>query len=164
MKEQSIKNILEEIEYYEANGYHKIADGIMSKLIRIAYFARLEDLGLYFGDALANMDRVAFLEFMKGIPECEAVMQIGGVSSPMVSMDLADYINQNANGTLKDTVAGYQKMIAENNPQSTTNNEKLKKCIEQVFRRRKKAQGKNEPPQEQSGTEKGGAVPQLKAD
>ncbi len=140
MQFNEINNILDEIELYESMGCYKIADSILSNFVRIAYQSNIKDLGAYLADANMNMDRAAFLQFMQGIPECAAVMQIGSNTSVFMSQSLPDYVNSNWKGTLRDTMSSYQKLISENNPQSEFNKDKLQKCLDQVFKKRRKSQ------------------------
>ncbi len=158
-----ITNLFQEIEFYESLGYFKTADNILQKIIRLSYEAAAADLGDYFADWLAKEDRNAFLEFMRGIPECEAAMSLGTVDGAFVSMSLSDYVTNNFRGNLRDTVTDYQKNITTNSPYSDQNSDLLKKCLDQVFRKRDQAQ-KTKP--EESGAQSqagGGQVPPIPA-
>ena len=71
---QTVKNFLNEIEYYEANGKYALADKVQRNLEKLARRVKKDDLGLkaLAIDAALGM---SFLRLMSDIPACAQIFQ-----------------------------------------------------------------------------------------
>ena len=71
---QTVKNFLNEIEYYEANGKYALADKVQRNLEKLARRVKKEDLGLK-APAVDAAIGMSFLRLMSDIPACAQIFQ-----------------------------------------------------------------------------------------
>lgn len=138
MKINTIKNIIDEIEFYESIGKYQTADRILASLIKLAYQAKSEDFGPH-GQAIHAAQSIQILtEAMRRIPECVSISGTSPAFSAFVTDDFKDCISS-GKGDLFENTKSCMKNI-ENHPELKFQKELLEKCLEKLFSNASKIQ------------------------
>jgi hypothetical protein len=98
--ENLFNKLLNEIEFYESLGFHKIADDFTNQLMR--YSAMFEDVakdvgGSYWDGAQKMISIQRVMAMFRGIPECAQFVNVGAGGTPTMFQSESEFRNRMQN-------------------------------------------------------------------
>jgi hypothetical protein len=130
---QDIKDILEEIEFYDKSGKYAIADKLMNKIYRFCHQADVKDIGPGGTSLVTKQNLNTFNYFIRNLPECQFLY---GSDASMQATILPDLYSMIQSGTSAEEGVAKAKQILQNaNPgyNLDSNDNNFDNCIRAIM-------------------------------